>query len=567
MNLECLNGIITNNLAINIDITNINSWNLNSELILISLNKWNKTITDDIILTDYGLTAFDNGGTNNLSNSLTLTQNDNKLKLRRIGYNNNSGGTYYDSYNILPVTGSSVGRYFSLNGGYLQGFFKLDGYNYEIFPPRYNNGITVETLIEILPQTSGIFYYMGTRAEDKFNPYYSGETMILSATSVQYGGKYTGNSYYFSGITTSKNNYLVSFEDEEEVLSSFQQPEDSKVIISNSVEQLLNIGNNIISFEITEDRKLKYKYVDTNGNLVQNESPNEIYRIGWTLISIVYKPYDIINNYDSKYYSCYSRRKGDLIFYINGSKFWKIENFDEFYFTSIKNNSEKQIGVPYNISWGGGSFGLKHSWHYENFNKSSIIQDERKNNLFVERYFNSAFIGNLQKLRVYDKALSSAEILHNATIEAKSNVNYGMFMSNGGRIIRRYENVTYVPQQVSGSDIRKSIRYRNSDGTYKSLYNMIDIYVVIKSKSRPNIELIKFKKTAEYGWLSLIYMNDTTYDFIVPDTITSQHANEILFAEIKFQWADPYDIDNVFDKIFIVDITSSQLLNNTVKNY
>jgi len=196
-----------------------------------------------------------------------------------------------------------------------------------------------------------------------------------------------------------------------------------------------------------------------------------------------------------------------------------------------------------------------------------IVQDESKDNLFVEKYFDSSFIGNIQKLRVYDIAFEGNQVLHNAIIEARNNTAYNILISKGGRLIHQYENLPYIPQQSSGSDIRKSIRYRNSDGTYKDLYQMIDIKVVVKSRSNVNVELVKFKKVVETGWLQLIWVNDTTYDFIVPDTITSLHPNEILFAEIKFQWADPLDIDNVYDKIFVIDITSSNLLNNTVKNY
>jgi hypothetical protein len=96
---------------------------------------------------------------------------------------------------------------------------------------------------------------------------------------------------------------------------------------------------------------------------------------------------------------------------------------------------------------------------------------------------------------------------------------------------------------------------------------MLDIKVIIKSKSNPNIELVKFKKIADVNWLSLIFIDEYGYDFIVPDEITSQHPNEILYAEIKFQWIDPYDIDNILDKIFIVNLTTSALLDNTIKNY
>ncbi len=567
MNLNCLNTIITDNLAIHIDISKLNSWNLNNQLTLTSLTKWNNAYSDDLSLLDFGLTAFDNGRVNSMNSSLSITRNDTYLMLYRIGYNNNSGGTYYTGYTISAITGSSFGNYFNLGGGYLQGFYKLNGYNYQLFPARYNNGITIETLLEIFPQSKGIFFYMGTRAEDKYNPFFSGETMIVSATTVNYGGQYEGQQYTFSGITTSEGNYLVSYDENIEKYSQYSQPEYSDVVIFDSIEQIDNIKSNIISFEITDDKKIRYKYVDSNGNLIINDSPNPINRVGWTIISIVFKPYDVIANYNPDKYLCYARRKGDLIFYINGRKFWKIVDFDEFYFRGLNNDREKQIGVPFNMSWGGGSFGLKHSWHYANFSGNSIIQDSSKSNLLIEKYFNIPYIGNIQKLRVYNMALQSNEILHNANIDANSNANYLISISKGGRLITQYENITYTPQQTSGSDIRKSIRYRNSDGTYRDLYQMLDIKVVVKSRSNPDVELIKYKKVAEPGWTALIYTNDTSYDFIVPDEITSSHPNEILFAEIKFQWTDPDDIDSVLDRIFVVNITSSNLLNNTVKNY
>jgi hypothetical protein len=212
-----------------------------------------------------------------------------------------------------------------------------------------------------------------------------------------------------------------------------------------------------------------------------------------------------------------------------------------------------------------------------------LAQDPRKNNLLIEQNFDNSFIGGIQKLRVYNNALTSPEVLHNALIEAKSNPNLNLPVSKGGRIIyggggkvtTRYKIPTYVPQESAGSDIRKSIRYKNADGTFKDLTKMIDIKVLVMSRTNPTNVLVKFEKTISgitgwtgqiSGWTSLIYVNNTTYDFIVPDTITKLHPNEILFAEIKFQWIDPDDIDGVLDKIIVVNITTN-LLDNTIKNY
>ena len=64
-----------------------------------------------------------------------------------------------------------------------------------------------------------------------------------------------------------------------------------------------------------------------------------------------------------------------------------------------------------------------------------LIQDDRKNNLLIEQNFNTSFIGGIQKLRIYNNALTSPEILHNALVESKQNPD--IVVSKGGRIIYR----------------------------------------------------------------------------------------------------------------------------------
>jgi hypothetical protein len=66
-----------------------------------------------------------------------------------------------------------------------------------------------------------------------------------------------------------------------------------------------------------------------------------------------------------------------------------------------------------------------------------LVKDPTKNNLTIEQNFDSGFIGGLQKLRIYDKALLSTEILHNALMEAKNHPELNLLISKGGRIIYR----------------------------------------------------------------------------------------------------------------------------------
>jgi len=389
--LSCLNTIIPDNLAVHIDLTSINSWNLNTGFTSVSLTKWNKAISDNIFLYDFGLTAFDNGRVDKMYDTLTILPSENKVTLYRVGYNNETGGTFYDGYGITGVTSSAItsthgtgtgtttgvtyygafpGNFFDLDGGYLQGFFKLKKYNYELLPPRYGSGITIETIIRLTPESfnDGYFYFMGARAEDKYVPSFSGEVYQYTATttaattsSFSSSGIRTTRSVMFSGITTSESHFLNNYIDTQVLLagSSNGQLYKTEPVATDD----LGRNGNTIGFNITSDRRIGYTRINPSGITESDVSQNMLAGTGWTIIDIVFLPYDIIT--DRKTLDCAPLRKGDFTVYVNGRRFWKIENFDEYYFKGFKNDREKQLGVPYNISWGGGTFGLKHSYHYD----------------------------------------------------------------------------------------------------------------------------------------------------------------------------------------------------------
>jgi len=360
MNLECLNDIITDNLAIHIDLTNIKSWKeWNTGLTAFSLTKWSGAFSDNINLVDFGLTGFDNGRTDIMWSGITLTPNDTLFSMHRIGYNDRinpttgqtSGVTVTTQYLPISATSETGGstNYFDLFGGYLQGFFKLNGYNYELFPARYGSGITIETLLFLYPESEGIFLMMGARAEDKYNPYFSGETLTGITTT--------------TGVTTSLDNYLDAIMESETVKSGFGVFEDRMQTVYSESNPLDNIKNNVIAFELTSDKHLAYKYVNNDGLIMTNASSATIERTGFTWITIGFTPDTLyLTPYEIE---CGIRRTGKLKFYVNGRSVWTITDFPEFYFKAFANDKEKQIGAPYSISWGGGSFGLKHSWHYD----------------------------------------------------------------------------------------------------------------------------------------------------------------------------------------------------------
>jgi len=62
---------------------------------------------------------------------------------------------------------------------------------------------------------------------------------------------------------------------------------------------------------------------------------------------------------------------------------------------------------------------------------------KEKFDLTIEQNFDSGFIGGIQKLRVYDRAFTSPEVLHDALMEAKNDTTKNLLVSKGGRIINR----------------------------------------------------------------------------------------------------------------------------------
>lgn len=108
------------------------------------------------------------------NNKLEVLEDDNRLKLHAV-----SGNTLQYEYPI------EIGEcYTKLNGGFFQGFFKTECDKYQILPSNFEHGDNLyfeftlkkcdfepqsdKTLNDKYPENKGIFFYIGTRAENKW---------------------------------------------------------------------------------------------------------------------------------------------------------------------------------------------------------------------------------------------------------------------------------------------------------------------------------------------------------------------------------------------------------------
>jgi len=241
--------------------------NYDFDNILISENYYNP---NDVLIDcysskticDIGLTGTDNGLVTGMTGqSITYTNGllpanekfdrykfDRRLKLHQVtGYTwtpntRFSGVTAGTVYNVVSYSAQTIGNYQELYGGFYQGFYELFGYDYKILPERYPKGWTVEmtlkprlsnvyspssgqtTLNEYYPNNAGIFFYMGTRAENKYwhhaagtnsgdTSYYRITTPLTGLTScfcVDLYSGYTTSSTTIFDLTTTGRTLTVS---------------------------------------------------------------------------------------------------------------------------------------------------------------------------------------------------------------------------------------------------------------------------------------------------------------------------------------------------------------------
>lgn len=176
---------------------------------------WDGAVNDGAELKDIGFTGMDNGlikfdkdAINDeefldllTRSEMLIPEGDMRLHMDFV-----SGNTKQFSYEICEYY-----DYIGFKGGFLQGFYKLDGFDYQILPNSLNNDFVFEfvlrprnyitknnTLNSFYPENKGIFFYMGTRAENKFAKEYMTDLSEYEDRNL-------------SGVTTCDNYFLEDY--------------------------------------------------------------------------------------------------------------------------------------------------------------------------------------------------------------------------------------------------------------------------------------------------------------------------------------------------------------------
>ncbi len=523
-------SVITKNLVLWLDVNNSGTTVDGNSLT--SLSTWKDAIIkpcSGFTTCDFGLTGVDNGRYDRLSGiTVNFTTADTKVILYPVtGYTINSAtatgstkGKYDYPWSYLTgtttsvktgnyctennATGStcSVGDVICLNGGFYQGFFKLDfedpnpeevtgttkecnkevvtteyinvspdATKYDLMPNNFNitdndcdtgtggwsmetwikwdnsdcSNLTGDTLNDNFSANTGFFFYIGTRAENKFKNVFSGETGLYTCDGIiplsPNGDEpiISNNGQDWFSISTP------GFGDR----SCCNGCTGSTVSATTATTYCDELSENALGFRIKPDGRIGYRkmtvagfeyWCDDDGNVIDgclldppssgstsgatctpsssngnnsffitgttmeegySSSPTVLSGDHWTHIVVTYSQNTVKNDLPA----------GTLRFWVNGRVVYRVDNFIGLQLRALNEYSSKQLGVPYNISWGGGSQGLLESQTFGG-------PDPADQGLDIAKYFAGTFDGELSQLRFYDSTLNLLEIRNNFYIDS-----------------------------------------------------------------------------------------------------------------------------------------------------
>lgn len=539
---------------------------------LVSLNYYVGTNDLDCITQsgtcDVGLTGIDNGLVDQMTGKTLHYTNgffDDSHKFDRLHYDRRmkfiqvtgntransqfSGITGETLYEILTVTGTTTGRYEQLYGGFYQGFYKLYGYDYDILPERMHQGWTAEfllkprlhdeylpgpgftTLNDYYPDNKNMFFYMGTRAEDKFYHFASGHpksdsgyTRVTSAltscqtclcTSADTESITLCNGEVFEidlncttvyplsgdtigplecghsgGTSCGCQHEIIPKEDDNPLFNSMSNalgvkfsgdPSNPKIcvrtlVMTGSCELTGSCETSgltyVTGYTVHEYCSTKGIYDDCSGTTFNTQEH-------WVQVDVTWKRYTWFDDCDLQYMGGLGQittieyppdvdaytiplieppithnnikvptqeivqlntewletgkfRKGQLIIHVNGKRFFVVEDVEEIIPRALDTPRQRQIGVPFNISWGGGTQGLHENLTFTGcptaltgltyqqdpecfptYILSGTSLSGLTTNILLEKYFAGTFEGAISQFRFYIDPLSTPEIRHN----------------------------------------------------------------------------------------------------------------------------------------------------------
>jgi hypothetical protein len=338
-------------------------------------------------------------GLNNEPCNLTEFYNDNYVRINGV-----SGDSF--TYNVIHLY-SGTSNFVGTADIHLYKIKKTDD---------------ILTLNDNYINNRNFFFYIGTRAENKFRNVFSGETGLKTCGGIPLSPEQkfvldTGGQSWFT-----RNSLRLP--------RCWQCCDD---VVDNTgttkTKYCDELSENALGFRITDEGKVGYRKMTVSVGCYNNKE-----RITGTTMEEGYSDKVIFKDKNKWYHVVVTYTEnsvkhglpaGVLKFWVNGKVVYRVKDFIGLKLRALDEWSDKQLGVPFNISWGGGTQGLLES---QTFNGPDVTDY----GLELENNFAGTFEGEISQLRFYEKPLNLLEIRNNLFIDCPR---YCVYENFGGSII------------------------------------------------------------------------------------------------------------------------------------
>lgn len=173
---------------------------------------------------------------------------------------------------------------------------------------------------------------------------------------------------------------------------------------ANNYNPYNDLYNNALAFRITDKGEIGYRMLtidcekegrDKTSMIEGYSFENVIPDCEWAVVNVRL---------------CFTLDKMKIMFYVNGKLVYITKDLPQLDLKALNELYEKQEGVPYNISLGGGTQGLA-----ETIQPNYMLNPTRVYPL--EKYFAGSFIGYINSFKIYNCFMEQMIIYHNSMYE------------------------------------------------------------------------------------------------------------------------------------------------------
>lgn len=170
---------------------------------------------------------------------------------------------------------------------------------------------------------------------------------------------------------------------------------------ANEYNPYSDLYDNAMAFRITDDGQIGYRLLSMD---CSNEGRDKTSLIeGYSSLGVIPLDEWVVVNVRLSFLGA---DKMKLLFYVNGKLKYVSKELPRLRLRQLNDLYEKQEGVPYNMSLGGGSQGLAETIQYNYMLNPTRVYP-------IERYFGGSFIGYIKTFKIYDCFMEQLQISNN----------------------------------------------------------------------------------------------------------------------------------------------------------